>query len=174
MAEADGVRLLSQLSLLFVLFALPSGFIGGKIGRRKTISIGILLMAFCMLLMAILPVSLLNQLIFTAPVLGEVPVVGIVLMFAGIAWAFININSLPMVVDLTDALHIGTFTGLYYLFSTLAAILGPNINGWLVELAGGQYSVIMYIGPVFMLLALAMMMGVRRGEAKIEPPPADI
>jgi len=101
-------------------------------------------------------------------------VVGIVLMFAGIAWAFININSLPMVVDLTDALHIGTFTGLYYLFSTLAAILGPNINGWLVELAGGQYSVIMYIGPVFMLLALAMMMGVRRGEAKIEPPQADI
>ena len=174
LAEADGVRLLSQLSLLFVLFALPSGFIGGKIGRRKTISIGILLMAFCMLLMAILPVSFLTRLIFTAPILGEVPVVGIILMFAGIAWAFININSLPMVVDLTDSLHIGTFTGLYYLFSTLAAILGPNINGWLVELAGGQYSVIMFIGPVFMLLALAMMVGVRRGEAKIEPPQPEI
>jgi len=174
LAEADGVRLLSQLSLLFVLFALPSGFIGGKIGRRKTISIGILLMAFCMLLMAILPVSFLTRLIFTAPILGEVPVVGIILMFAGIAWAFININSLPMVVDLTDSLHIGTFTGLYYLFSTLAAILGPNINGWLVELAGGQYSVIMFIGPVFMLLALAMMVGVRRGEAKIEPPKPEI
>ena len=170
LAEADGVRLLSQLSLLFVLFALPSGWIGGKIGRRKTISMGILLMAFCMLLMAILPVSLLTNLLFSVPVLGEVPVVGIILMFAGIAWAFININSLPMVVDLTDALHIGTYTGLYYLFSTLAAILGPNINGWLVELAGGQYSVIMFIGPVFMLLALAMIMGVRRGEAKIEPP----
>lgn len=164
--EADGVRLLSQLSLLFVLFALPSGFIGGKIGRRKTISIGILLMAFCMLLMAILPISFLTNLLFTMPILGEVPVVGIILMLAGIAWAFININSLPMVVDLTDAIHIGTYTGLYYLFSTLAAILGPNINGWLVELAGQQYSVIMYIGPVFMLLALAMMMGVRRGEAR--------
>ncbi|MFN2303899.1 MAG: SLC45 family MFS transporter [Anaerolineales bacterium] len=167
--EADGVRLLSQLSLLFVLFALPSGFIGGKIGRRKTISIGILLMAFCMLLMAILPVSFLTNLLFTMPILGEVPVVGIILMLAGIAWAFININSLPMVVDLTDSIHIGTYTGLYYLFSTLAAILGPNINGWLVELAGQQYSVIMFIGPVFMLLALAMMMGVRRGEARIEP-----
>lgn len=174
MAEADGVRLLSQLSLLFVLFALPSGFIGGKIGRRKTIMMGILLMAFSMLLMAILPVSLLTQLIFTAPILGEVPVVGIILMFAGIAWAFININSLPMVVDLTDSLHIGTYTGLYYFFATLAAILGPNINGWLVELAGGQYSVIMYIGPIFMLLAFAMIMGVRRGEAKIEPPEPEI
>ena len=66
---------------------------------------------------------------------------------------------------MTDAVHIGTYTGLYYLFSTLAAILGPNVNGWLVELAGGNYSVIMYIGPVFMALALLMIIGVRRGEA---------
>ena len=165
MAESDGVRLLSQLSLLFVIFALPSGLIGGKIGRRKTISMGIVLMALAMLMMAVLPVSLLTQLLFTVPVLGEVPVVGLILMFAGIAWAFININSLPMVVDLTDAIHIGTYTGLYYLFSTLAAILGPNINGWLVELAGQQYAVIMYIGPVFMLFALLMIMGVKGGEA---------
>lgn len=166
MAESDGVRLLSQLSLLFVIFALPSGYIGGKIGRRITISIGIVLMAACMLLMAVLPVPLLTNLLFTLPVLGEVPVVGLILMFAGIGWAFININSLPMVVDLTDNFHIGTYTGLYYLFSTLAAILGPNINGWLVELAGGRYSVIMYIGPVFMALALLMIFGVRKGEAK--------
>jgi len=165
MAEADGVRLLSQLSLLFVIFALPSGLIGGKIGRRKTISIGIILMGVAMLLMATLPVPFLNQLLFIVPVLGEVPVVGLILMFAGIAWALININSLPMVVDLTDVIKIGTYTGLYYLFSTLAAILGPNINGVFVELAGGDYSVIMFIGPVFMLLAFLMIIGVRRGEA---------
>jgi maltose/moltooligosaccharide transporter len=155
--------------LLFVLFALPSGFIGGKIGRRNTITIGIILMAACMLLMAILPKDLLNQLLFSMPVLGEVPIVGLILMFAGIAWAFININSLPMVVDLTDAVHIGTYTGLYYLFSTLAAILGPNVNGWMVELAGGDYSVIMFIGPVFMFLALLMIIGVRKGEADTAP-----
>jgi maltose/moltooligosaccharide transporter len=167
--ESDGARLLSQLSLLFVLFALPSGLIGGKIGRRNTITIGIILMAACMFLMAILPKDLLNQLLFSMPVLGEVPIVGLILMFAGIAWAFININSLPMVVDLTDAVHIGTYTGLYYLFSTLAAILGPNINGWMVELAGGDYSVIMFIGPVFMLLALLMIVGVHKGEADTAP-----
>jgi MFS family permease len=174
MAESDGVRLLSQLSLLFVIFALPSGFLGGKIGRRVTISIGIILMSICMLLMAILPVPLLTNVLFKLPLIGTVPVVGLVLMFAGIAWAFININSLPMVVDLTDAIHIGTYTGLYYLFSTLAAILGPNINGWLVELAGLDYSVIMYIGPVFMLLALAMISGVRKGEAKVDPPQLEV
>ncbi len=166
--ESDGVRLLSQLSLLFVLFALPSGLIGGKIGRRITISIGIVLMAISMLLMAVLPVPTLTTLLFSMPVLGDVPVVGLVLMVAGIAWALININSLPMVVDLTDAVHIGTYTGLYYLFSTLAAILGPNINGWLVELAGQRYFIIMYIGPVFMLMAFLMIIGVRKGEATTE------
>ena len=174
MAEADGVRLLGQLSLLFVLFALPSGFIGGKFGRRKTISFGIVLMGLCMLLMAVLSVPFLTQVLFEVPVLGEVPWVGIILMFAGIGWAFININSLPMVVDMTDDIQIGTYTGLYYLFSTMAAILGPNINGWLVELAGRDYSVIMYIGPVFMVFALVMMLGVRRGEAKVEVYAAEI
>jgi MFS family permease len=129
-------------------------------------------MATCMLLMAILPKDFLIQLLFSLPILGEVPIVGLILMFAGVAWAFININSLPMVVDLTDAVHIGTYTGLYYLFSTLAAILGPNVNGWMVEFAGGDYSVIMFIGPVFMLLALLMIIGVRKGEAKTTPEPA--
>ncbi|MFW5713570.1 MAG: MFS transporter [Brevefilum sp.] len=168
MAESDGVRLLTQLSLLFVIFALPAGLIGGKFGRRKTIATGITFLGTCMLLMAVLPVNFLTNLLFTLPVLGEVPVVGVILMFAGIGWAFININSLPMVVDLTDAVKIGTYTGLYYLFSTMAAILGPNINGLFVELAGGDYSVIMFIGPVFMMLALLMIIGVRRGEAQPE------
>ncbi|MFH1446134.1 MAG: SLC45 family MFS transporter [Chloroflexota bacterium] len=165
MAEADGVRLLSQLSLIFVIFALPSGYIGGKIGRRVTISIGLSLMIICMLLMFILPVNILTTPLFSLPLIGLVPVVGLILMFAGAAWALININSLPMVVDMTDSIRIGTYTGLYYLFSTLAAIAGPNINGWIVELTGQNYASIMIIGPIFMALALFMMLGVRRGEA---------
>ena len=43
--EADGARLLGQLSLIFVIFALPAGYIGARIGRRKTILTGIALMA---------------------------------------------------------------------------------------------------------------------------------
>ena len=164
--EADGVRLLSQLSLLFVIFALPSGYIGGKIGRRITISIGLVLMIISMLFMYILPKDVLIIEVFKAPILGTVPVVGLFLMLAGIAWALININSLPMVVDLTDAVQIGTYTGLYYLFSTLAAITGPNINGWIVQLTGNNYASIMIIGPIFMAFALISILGVRRGEAK--------
>jgi MFS-type transporter involved in bile tolerance (Atg22 family) len=71
-----------------------------------------------------------------------------------------------MVVDLTTSAKTGTFTGLYYLFSTLAAIIGPNLNGLIIKLAGGNYGAIFVIGPVFMLAALAMIFGVRSGEAR--------
>lgn len=163
----DGARLLGQLSLVFVLFALPSGYIGARLGRRKTIMTGIVLMMAAMLAMYVLPVSLLNVSLTRIPVLGVVPVVGAILMLAGAAWALININSLPMVVDMTDHARLGTYTGLYYLFSTLAAISGPIINGWLVQFSGNNYNLVMLLGPVFMLAALWMMAGVRRGEAQV-------
>jgi maltose/moltooligosaccharide transporter len=90
---------------------------------------------------------------------------GVLLILGGIGWALVNINSLPMVVDLTSAARIGTFTGLYYLFSTLSAIIGPNVNGWAINLTGDDYNIIMIIAPVFMGIALWLMLGVRRGEA---------
>ncbi|MEN4011981.1 MAG: SLC45 family MFS transporter [Bellilinea sp.] len=165
-SEADGARLLGQLSLFFVLMALPAGLIGGRIGRRKTILTGIILLGSCMLAMFVIPAETLTVQLTRLPVLGNVPVVGTILMLAGISWALININSLPMVVDMTDDLHIGTFTGLYYLFSTMAAILGPNLNGVIIQLSGNNYAMVMLVGPIFMLLAMSMMLGVRRGEAK--------
>ena len=72
-----------------------------------------------------------------------------------------------MVVELTSAARIGTFTGLYYLFSTLSAIIGPNVNGWAIQLTGNNYNVIMLIAPFFMLAALILMLGVQRGEATV-------
>ena len=174
-AEADGARLLGQLSLLFVLFALPSGYIGGRFGRRVTIMTGITLMAIAMLVMYFTPVEVLTIQLTRLPVLGAVPVIGLILMVAGIAWALININSLPMVVDMTTTARLGTYTGLYYLASTLAAITGPNINGWIIQLGGRNYNTIMFVAPIFMLVAWVLISGVKRGEAHLaaEPIPAD-
>ena len=163
--EADGARLLGQLSLIFVLFAIPSGYIGSKIGRRITIMSGIALMTLAMWMMYFLPAPVLITVLGKAPVLGTIPVLGLLLMLAGFAWSLININSLPMVVDMTDAVHLGTYTGLYYLFSTLAAIAGPNINGWLVQLTGNNYNNVMLLAPLFMVIAFILMIGVKRGEA---------
>jgi MFS-type transporter involved in bile tolerance (Atg22 family) len=69
-----------------------------------------------------------------------------------------------MVVDLTVAEKIGMYTGLYYLFSTLSAIVGPISNGVAIELFK-DYNIIMALAPVFFLIALVLMLFVRRGEA---------
>lgn len=163
--EADGSRLLGHLSLFFVLFALVSGFIGAKIGRRRTISLGLLLLTGVITTIYLLPPATLTTVIGKLPVLGTIPVLSLLLMGGGIGWALININSLPMVVDMTNPSRIGTYTGLYYLFSTLSAIAGPNVNGMAIQLMNHDYNAIMLLAPFFMLTALGLMWGVRRGEA---------
>jgi Na+/melibiose symporter-like transporter len=165
MLVEDGSRLLGHLSLFFVLFALPSGLIGGRVGRRVTISTGLLLLAALIFGIYITPISTLTTVLTRLPVLGAVPLISLFLMLAGLAWALININSLPMVVDMTSAARIGTFTGLYYLFSTLSAIGGPVFNGTLIGLAGNNYNIVMLFAPISLLIAFVLMLGVRRGEA---------
>jgi len=153
------------MGIFFVLFAIVAGILGSKIGRKVTISIGIVLMAGLILSIAVLPVNFLTIELTKIPGLGMIRVVNVFLMGAGIAWSFININSLPMVVDLTTLERVGTFTGLYYLFSTFSAIVGPNLNGLLVTLSGNNYNTTMYFGPLFLVIALILMLGVKRGEA---------
>ncbi len=164
--ESGAGLLITSVGTSFLLFAIPAGFIGGKLGRKKTIGIGLVIMILMMLSIYFLPKETLLQTHGTLPILGNFMNLTIILLVAGIGWACININSLPVVVDLTDPIHIGTFTGLYYLFSTLAAIAGPNINGWIVKLTGNNYSSIFIIGPIFMAAALIMVLGLRSGEAK--------
>jgi maltose/moltooligosaccharide transporter len=164
--EADGTRLLGQLSLLFVLCALPAGYIGARAGRRRTIMAGIVVMTSCYLAIFLTAPGILVTPVTRLPVLGVVPVLGLILMIAGLAWALININSLPMVVDMVEDVRIGTYTGLYYLFSTLSAIAGPNVNGWLISLTGDNYNSIMLAAALSTIVALALMFGVRRGEAR--------
>jgi MFS family permease len=170
----DGATLLSVLPLFFVLFAIPSGFIARGIGRRVTISIGLIALILMMILLYITPARALLAGVAPLPLVGipleeggarMLTLAGVLLILGGIGWAFVNINSLPMIVDLTSAARIGTFTGLYYLFSTLSAIIGPNVNGWAVQATNNNYNVIMIIAPVFMGIALWLMAGVRRGEA---------
>jgi len=163
-SESDAARLLGQLSTFFVLFSLPSGYIGAAVGRKKTILTGIILMAICIASLFFLPTGFLTTLLTTLPFLGKVPVIGVILMITGIAWSLININSLPMVVDMTDANRIGTYTGLYYLFSTLAAILGPILYGFIIQFSDGKYNLLMIISPIFLLGALLSISGVKRGE----------
>lgn len=170
----DGATLLSVFPLFFVLFAIPSGFIAARIGRRVAISFGLIVVAGVLALLYVLPAATLLNPVSPLPLVGiplteggtrMLTIAGVLLIFGGIGWAFVNVNSLPMVVELTNAARIGTFTGLYYLFSTFSAIVGPNVNGLAIQLSGNNYNVIMLIAPFFFLVALVLMLGVRRGEA---------
>ena len=146
--------LLSFLALMFVIFAVPSGYIAGRVGRRKTIMTGIASLAILLALVRVLPVELQTSGL----------ILPVLLALVGISWSLINVNSLAMVVDVAPQTELGTFTGLYYFFSTAAAVIGPNIAGFLIEAFGGDYGMIFVIAPITLVFAFVFMLGVRRGE----------
>ncbi|HEX9075772.1 MAG TPA: MFS transporter [Anaerolineae bacterium] len=150
--------LLSFLALMFVLFAVPSGYIAGRVGRRKTILTGIASLAILLTVVRVLPYEL------------QTSGVGLPILLAliGISWSLINVNSLAMVVDVAPQTELGTYTGLYYFFSTAAAVIGPILAGYLIEAMGGDYGMIFLIAPITLVFAFVFMFAVRRGE-RAEP-----
>jgi MFS family permease len=72
-----------------------------------------------------------------------------------------------MVIDTSPSeAALGTYTGLYYVAGTLAAVVGPILNGWVIDLAGRNYDMIFVVTPAFFVLAILCMLGVTTGEAK--------
>jgi len=146
--------LLSFLALMFVLFAVPSGYIAGKVGRRKTILTGIASLAILLALVRVMPFEL-----QTSGVL-----LPILLALIRISWSLINVNSLAMVVDVAPQTELGTYTGLYYFFPTAAAVIRPILAGYLIEALGGDYGMIFVLAPITLVFAFVFMFAVRRGE----------
>ncbi|MBE9507670.1 MAG: SLC45 family MFS transporter [Chloroflexi bacterium] len=152
MSIGQAPLLLGVASLAFLAFAIPSGYIAARFGRRRTIISG--LTVFGVLLAA-------NFFLRNATLIWPIMMIG------GIGWSLVNINSLPMVLDISASnADLGTYTGLYYIASQLAAVAGPIINGYIVEWGGGDYNLIFVVTPAFFLLAILCMLGVTKGEAK--------
>jgi len=137
----------SVANLSFLAFCIPSGFLAGKLGRRKTIIYGLL----ALLVIFIASFTLVKGLISFI----------IILVLVGFFWSWVNVNSLPLVYDHGDEKRIGAYTGLYYFFSQTAAVLGPTLGGFLVEKTGYNYSVLFIFGAVFIFLAFLSMLKVR-------------
>ncbi len=138
--------LTSGLALMFVIFALPSGLIATRYGRRRVILVGIAGMTL-LLIYGLLIQSQIMLIAFLVP--------------AGFFWALINVNSLPMVYDVGGDARIGAFTGLYYFASNIAAVAGPQSVGVLIDLTGGNYRIMFVFGAIFMALAGLFMLRVR-------------
>ncbi|MGV9205276.1 MAG: MFS transporter [Promethearchaeia archaeon] len=147
--------MLNFVALPFIIFAVPSGIIATKIGRRITIKIGLIIM-FSSLIIGSLTVLTTPNLI----------VLIIVLILAGIGWAMVNVNSIVIVWELAPTIEkMGTYTGVYYFFSVLAAIVGPGIVGAITDLTGISFLLLNAAG--FLILAFIFMMMVKRGEVEL-------
>lgn len=136
------------VTVTFILAALPAGFLGTKYGRSSIIRIG--LIALTIILLA-------SFFIIQDPITFV-----LALVLTGIFWAFVNVNSLPLVYDYGDERRIGAYTGLYYFSSQLAAVLGPTMGGIMVDTLGDQYRWLFMYGAIFMFLALLVISRVRR------------
>lgn len=120
-APEAAIGKLTFFSLSMLGMAIPAGIIGTKIGKKKTIMIGLI-----MIILVFVGVF------FTK----DINTIGYLFIPAGVAWALININSYPFVVSMTDQKNIGSYTGLYYLFSSLAAVASPPLIGMLIDTLG--------------------------------------
>ena len=135
---------------------IPIGIIASRIGRKKTIKIGIVLLAACFALGYVLTTTSDHITI----------IMFIVFALVGFAWAAINVNSLPMVVEMCKGSDIGKFTGYYYTASMAAQVVTPIVAGTLMRSI--SYKVLFPYAAIFVALAFVTMSFVKHGDAKAE------
>lgn len=129
---------------------IPIGIISSKLGRKKVILGGIIMMTLSY---------------FAGYLCTEYsPVIYAVFAFTGIGWASISVNSYPMVVEMSKGSDVGKYTGFYYTFSMLAQTITPVLSGALLE--NISYRTLFPYAVVFSLLSLSTMLLVKHGDVK--------
>ena len=137
-----------------IISYIPIGIIASKIGRKKTIMAGCVLLSVCFMLGYFL----------TKNAHGITPVMFIVFALVGLAWAAINVNSLPMVVEMCKSSDVGKFTGYYYTASMAAQVVTPILAGFLMS--NINYLVLFPYSSVFVALSFITMLFVKYGDNK--------
>ncbi len=137
-----------------IISYLPAGIVASKIGRKKTIIAGVI-----MLTTAFAAAGFMSK---TSPTW----LMNVLFALAGIAWATINVNSFPMVVEMCSGADIGKYTGFYYTASMSAQIVTPMLSGILMDQFG--MTVMFPYAAIFVALAFVTMFFVKHGDAKVE------
>ena len=128
--------------------------VASKIGRKKTIIAGVLMLTGAFAAAGTMRAG------------SSVLVMNILFALAGVAWATINVNSFPMVVEMCSGADIGKYTGFYYTASMSAQIATPMLSGLLMDQFG--MTVLFPYAAVFVALAFVTMILVKHGDAKVE------
>ncbi len=132
---------------------LPAGMIASKVGRKKTILVGVTMLALAFGVAAFMRASSPAWLMY------------IMFALAGIAWATINVNSFPMVVEMCSGSDVGKYTGFYYTASMAAQTVTPMLSGFLMDKLG--MTVLFPYASIFVALAFVTMLLVKHGDSKI-------
>ncbi len=136
-----------------IIAFIPVGMIASQVGRKKTILTGV----------ALLSLSFFTAIFMTS---DSSPIIMYVLFaLAGIGWATINVNSFPMVVELSKEGDVGKYTGWYYTASMSAQVLTPILSGWIMDLAGNMSPLFPY-ASICVALAFITMFFVKHGDSK--------
>ena len=141
-----------------IISYVPVGFLAQKIGRKKSILIGVGLLAA-----AFFGATFMNA-------NSSVILLDVLFALAGIGWATINVNSFPMVVELASGGNVGKFTGYYYTASMAAQIVTPILSGAVMDLFGSMRP-LFYYATIFVAIAFITMLFVKHGDSK--PAPKD-
>lgn len=140
-----------------VVAYIPVGILASKIGRKKSILIGV----------ALLTAAFTGGIFITAA--SPTWLISVLFALAGIAWATINVNSFPMVVELSKGGNIGKYTGYYYTASMAAQVVTPILSGALMD-ALGTMSILFPYAAIFVALAFVTMLFVKHGDSKPQTP----
>ena len=135
---------------------LPIGMLASRFGRRTMIRFGTILLTCCFAAGYFLTTAFdsINLLMY------------VVFLLVGLAWASINVNSLPMVVEMCRGSDIGKFTGYYYTASMAAQVITPILAGTLLKNVG--YDILFPYAAIFVALSFVTMLFVRHGDVKVE------
>ena len=148
--SGEATFLLAYFSLAIIITAPIAGYVGGKVGRKRTMIVGII--AFAILLAYGYTITSVSH-------------VKIMLLLSGISWSMILVNSLPMVIDMAPQDRLGAYTGLYYLSSQTSAIVGPVLSGKIISIFSNDYRIAFMYGAVTLVIALLFVIPIKRGEA---------
>lgn len=137
-----------------ILSYIPVGIVASRIGRKKTILFGIVLLTFA----------------FSSAIFFKTFNTTLFFFFAlaGVGWASINVNSYPMVVEMSKGSDIGKYTGVYYTFSMSAQIITPIFSGALLQYVG--YWTLFPYGTFFVAASFVTMLLVKHGDNKPKSP----
>jgi MFS family permease len=148
-----------MFAIAYAIFAIPSGIVAHKFGRKRTIRGSLLMIVIiCTLLFLHGPLSAAAGFSRSLTLFSF----WILLFCMGAFWVSVITNSFPMLWQMATYENMGIYTGLYYTFSQTAAILSPPVTGTLIDLTG--FRSIFLFGAFCMLTAAVLMGYVTKGE----------